>query len=256
MKKTMLLSMVISCALLAIACGHDPGSADNAPGSVMDIEGNVYRTVKIGNQVWMAENLRTTKYSDGSAIPLIKDDEAWFNATEGAYCYYGNTTNPDDIKKFGALYNWYAVNAKKLAPTGWHVPTNADCLTLQDYLMNNGYNWDGSRNGKVSDKIAKSMAAKTDWVASPAPGTVGHNMTKNNKSGFSVLPGGFRGSEGKFYGFGQSSYWWNVAENDTTDLYDRSSIRFDSGGYYRGRSFKSDGFSVRLVRDSPRAASY
>src|SRR4030043_168747 len=128
-------------------------------GTVTDADGNVYQTVKIGNQVWTVENLRTTKYDDGSAIPLVTDSAAWAALTTPGFCYYNNTTNADNIKKFGALYNWHAVNTKKLAPKGWHVPTEAEWITLENYLIANGYNWDGT---KTENKIAKSMAAKTD----------------------------------------------------------------------------------------------
>ena len=121
--------------------------------TVKDADGNVYTTVKIGNQVWTVENLRTTKYNDGSAIPLVTDSAAWVNLTTPGYCYYNNTTNADSIKKYGALYNWYAVDTKKLAPAGWHVPTDAEWDTLQNYLIANGYNWDGTTDEQQDSKI-------------------------------------------------------------------------------------------------------
>ena len=127
-------------------------------GTVADADGNVYQTVRIGNQkfvaqVWTVENLRTTKYNDGTPIPHLTDSVAWINDTLGAYCYYLDTTSGNIIKKYGALYNWYAVDTKKLAPKGWHVPSDEEWNTLQDYLIANGYNFDGTTTG---NKIAKS----------------------------------------------------------------------------------------------------
>jgi uncharacterized protein (TIGR02145 family) len=106
-------------------------------GTVTDTDGNVYQTVRIGNQVWMAENLRVTKYNDGSAITLDTSGNNMDNATTPKYCYYNNTTNADSIKKYGALYNWYVVspaNPKKIAPAGWHVPTDSEWTVLEKYL--------------------------------------------------------------------------------------------------------------------------
>jgi hypothetical protein len=102
---------------------------------MIDIEGNKYQTIKIGNQEWMAENLKVTKYNDGSDIPLVTDGNEWAALATPAYCYYNNTTNTDSIKKWGALYNWYTVNTKKLAPIGWHIPTDAEWNILKSYLI-------------------------------------------------------------------------------------------------------------------------
>lgn len=163
--------------------------------TVKDIDGNAYKTVKIGNQVWMAENLRTTKYNDGSSIPEIKNSirhlgygyscPEWYIDHKGAYCFYKNTIDKDSINKFGALYNWYAVNTGKLAMKGWHVPTAAEWDTLQNYLIANGYNWDGTTTG---NKIGKSLAAKKYWDKSEENGSYGNNLAKNNRSGFSAFP--------------------------------------------------------------------
>jgi uncharacterized protein (TIGR02145 family) len=243
--------MAVYCSLWIAACRTNSGAPDNSAGSLMDIDGNVYKAVKIGNQIWMAENFRTTRYNDGTAIPLTKDDNAWNNAHEGAYCYYNNTTNPADIDKYGALYNLPAVNAKHFAPKGWHVPTCAEALILQNYLMTNSYAWGGTKTRKVGDKIAKSMAAQTDWAVSiENAANVGYDLTKNNASGLSILPAGYRGPEGKFYGFGGMSYWWDIVEKDAPDTFARSSIYYDSGGVYRGQAIANDGLSVRLIKDS------
>jgi uncharacterized protein (TIGR02145 family) len=222
---------------------------------VKDADGNVYHAVRIGNQVWTVENLRTTKYNDGTAIPLVADSADWYPAydssiTTPAYCYYNNTANADSIRRFGALYNWYAIsstNPKKIAPTGWHVPKDADWDTLQNHLIANGYNWDTTTTG---NKIAKALASKTDWLSDPNPtdGMIGKDLTKNNFSGFSALPGGYRYYFGNF--LSQSSYgsWWSATENDASDAYYRS-LDCSSESLSRTYDDKSCGFSVRLLRD-------
>ncbi len=219
-------------------------------GTVTDIEGNVYKTVKIGNQEWMAENLRTTKYNDGSPISNITSNTTWdscYYTHTGAYCYYANTTNSDSIEKFGALYNWYAVNTGKLAPAGWHVPDTTNWNTLENYLIANGYNYDGTTSG---NKIAKAMTAKTDWLSSPNEGVPGNNPSTNNSSGFSALPGGFHSSNGHFYSIGDDGSWWSATEYDASYAWFRN-LSYDYYNLYRYYNYyKSCGFSLRLVRDS------
>lgn len=212
--------------------------------TVTDIDGNVYTTVKIGNQIWTVENLRTTKYNDGTPIPLVTDNTAWAALRTQGYCYYHNTTDTEKIKKYGALYNWYVVETKKLAPKGWHVPSDYEWNVLEDYLIANGYNWDGS---KVFNKTAKSVAAKTDWVATREIGTAGYDLTKNNKSGFSAIPSGFREHSGDFILFGYISRWWSTTEYDVSHAYLRN-LHSTFVSMYRG-STKRCGYSVRLVKD-------
>jgi uncharacterized protein (TIGR02145 family) len=217
-------------------------------GTATDADGNVYQTVRIGNQVWMAENLRVTKYNDGSAIPLDTSTATWNMATTPKWCFYRNTSNADSIKKFGVLYNWYVVtraNPKKIAPTGWHVPSDAEWGTLESYLIAKGYNWDGTNTG---NKIAKSMAAKTDWLTNSTTGVVGCDLTKNNSSGFSALPGGYRYYSGVFSNQSDNGIWWSATERDATFAWDRY-LLCDSDYLGRDGNLKSRGFSVRLVKD-------
>jgi uncharacterized protein (TIGR02145 family) len=218
-------------------------------GTVTDTDGNVYQTVKIGNQVWMTENLRVTKYNDGSTIRLETSDITWGNVAMPKYCFYNNTTNSDSIKKYGPLYSWHVVsptNPKKIAPTGWHVPSEAEWDTLQNYLIAKGYNWDGTTTG---DKIGKSLAANTDWdTYMTTLGTPGYDLTKNNSAGFSALPGGYRDGNGFF---NQQSYlgnWWSVTEVDATGAWSRILV-FGLIELGRVISNKINGISVRLVRD-------
>jgi uncharacterized protein (TIGR02145 family) len=219
-------------------------------GTVTDADGNVYQTVKIGNQVWMAENLRTTKYNDGSAITNLADSAAWANVyNEGtaipAYCYYKNTTDADKIRNYGALYNWYAVNTGILAPPGWHIPDTTDWNILVYFLIANGYNWDETT---TDNKIAKSLAAKTNWLSYSTEGAVGNDLTGNNTSGFSALPGGSRRFNGSFFNFGGHGYWWCSNEQDSI-MVNFGYLDYNSIGFYWSGTNYNFGFSVRLLKD-------
>jgi uncharacterized protein (TIGR02145 family) len=223
-------------------------------GTMKDIDGNVYQTIKIGYQEWTAENLRTTKYNDGTPIPYNTGErrEASDSASRKsadtnspAYCYHNSTTDPKHIKKYGALYNWHVVNTGKLAPPGWHVPTDAEWTELEDYLITNGYNWDGTTWG---NKIAKSLASKTDWDSSSHEGAIGNDPGKNNASGFSALPGGHSypwGCDGDPIGSWGS--WWSASEIDADFAWSRDLWVSDS--LRSNRDDKDEGHSVRLLRD-------
>jgi uncharacterized protein (TIGR02145 family) len=213
-----------------------------------DADGNFYTTVKLGSQVWTVENLRTTKYNDGTPIPLIADQSEWQTSEDSArpaYCWYGN--DAINKKTYGALYNWYSVNTGKLAPKGWHVPSDAEWTDLENYLVENGYNWDTAKEDR---KVAKSMAARTDWVPNNDSGAVGNDISKNNRSGFSGLPGGFRIECGDFFDIGYHGYWWSATEYDESHVW-RRSLYSDKSHLIRnhGTLRKGCGFSVRLLKD-------
>ncbi|MCJ7449781.1 MAG: fibrobacter succinogenes major paralogous domain-containing protein [Bacteroidales bacterium] len=218
----------------------------NELGMVKDIEGNMYKTIKIGVQVWMAENLKTIKYNNGTAIPLVTDNTAWSNLTTPGYCWnnndqtgYGNT--------YGALYNWYTVATGNLCPTGWHVPTDAEWTIMENYLIANGYNYDGTTTG---NKIAKALASTTLWTLSATSGAVGNTdyPYKRNVTGFTALPGGYRFSDGTFYPIGIYGYWWSAMENDATYAWRR--FMYYNYSYMTRLSYpKKSGFSVRCLRD-------
>src|ERR1035437_3093980 len=156
MNKKLLSVLIVLSAVLFTGCSKkdDPLNQENNQNTstVTDKDGNVYHTVTIGTQTWMVENLKTTKYNDGTAIPNVTSVTGWRNLTTGAYCNYEN-----DIAngtKYGHLYNWYAVNTGKLAPKGWHVPTDAEWQTLGNYVKIHL----GS-----SGTVAKALAATTGW---------------------------------------------------------------------------------------------
>jgi uncharacterized protein (TIGR02145 family) len=192
-----------------------------------DNDGNLYKTVRIGNQLWMAENLKTTKYNDGTSISLVTENSEWFSLTTPGYCWYNNdVTNKAD---HGALYNWYTVNTGKLAPAGWHVPTDAEWTTLGNYLGG-----DPVAGGKLKE------AGLAHWH-SP-------NTGATNETGFSALPGGYRHDAGTFDSQSNYGYWWSATAYDASQTWFRS-LYYDVGNLSRYISLKRCGSSVRLLRD-------
>ena len=214
---------------------------------IKDIDGNVYTEIKIGKQVWMVENLRTTKFNDGSSIINITSEEQWNDASRPGYCWYDNDI--DNKNTYGALYNWYAVESGILCPKGWHVPSDAEWTQLEEYLIANAYNYDGTTEG---NKIAISLASANGWQSSSNIGAIGNDNTAydayRNKSGFTALPGGYRDPDGTFDYIGISGSWWSSTELNTYNAWDRYlSYRFSD--VYRGSNSKECGFSVSCLRD-------
>jgi uncharacterized protein (TIGR02145 family) len=188
-----------------------------------DADGNDYPVVQIGNQIWMAENLRTTKYRNGDPLPNVKDDAMWDNLKTGAYCNYDN--NEYNRKEYGKLYNWHSVkDSRNIAPNGWHIPTDNEWYILTEYLGNDG--------GKLKD-------IGTELWESP-------NTGANNESGFSALPGGARSWDGKFDELGNYGLWWSSTVNDDWDARARS-IGNDTKNIERFEADKSSGLSVRCL---------
>lgn len=202
--------------------------------TITDIDGNLYHIIKIGNQLWMIENLKTTKYRDGTSIPNITDSTQWCNLTTGAYCDYDNIVS--NSTTYGRLYNWYAINnTRKLAPKGWHVATNSDWITLGFYVGK----W-GSIN-TISGAGGKLKETGTLHWLSP-------NTGATNEYGFSALPGGDRGNAGSFKGICNIGNWWTGNDGSNGYAYSWSMLYMNSDltnyldSYYYG-------FSVRCVRD-------
>lgn len=222
--------------------------------TITDADDNSYKTVTIGSQTWMAENLKTTKYNDGSAIPNVTDNIAWSNLTTPAYCWYNN--DKDSLGKiYGVLYNWYTVDTKKLCPTGWHVPTISELTTMEIYLQNNDYNYDGTldtdEDWQTNNKIGKSLASLTNWNASTEEGAVGNAdyLTYRNKSGFTAFPGGMRYDYGSFYHIGNLAGWWSSSDDDYGNAWGHH-IVFNSSSVYEYYNSKKAGFSVRCLKDT------
>lgn len=195
--------------------------------TVTDIDGNTYQTVKIGNQWWMAENLKVTHYRDGTPIPNVTDNTEWVYLSTDAYCAWEN--DDDSADTYGYIYNWYAVdNSRKIAPVGWHVPTDAEWTTLTTYLGGTGV-----AGGKMKE------TGTSHW-ASPNIAT--------NESGFSALPGGCRHDGGTFNILGVLAYFWSSSQVDSHSAWSRE-MGYDGSGVDGNDYGKRHGFSVRLIRD-------
>jgi len=223
-----------------------------------DGDNNIYPTVKIGTQTWMAVNLKTTKYNNGDPIPLVTDNAAWMAIRyDAAYCWYNNDESTYK-KYFGALYNFWAVSPGNLCPTGWHVPTYNEFYTLETYLINNGYNYDIS---VVGNGVGKSLASTAMIFLSPPPSTaslmwqstlddgcVGNTdfPLKRNATGFSALPSGFRG--GDFSVMNRFAHWWSSTEYDMVMGRYRN-LQSDWESLLGGYSYKWVGYSVRCLKD-------
>lgn len=239
MKKTILLFSTITMMILQNHAQTVPLIVFNSNltyGQVSDVDGNTYKTIVIGTQTWMAENLRVTHYNDGTAIPLVTNAPAWRNDTTSAYCNY--TTNSDTINTYGRLYNWYTVNTGKLCPVGWHVASDGEWNILEKYLDSSV---DTTIIGLVGTNIGDQLkeAGTTHWL-SPSTGT--------NSSGFTALPGGSRGLNGTFYNFGDYGYWWSSTKNYASTAWFRL-LYYDYSNVNRNHYDQQNGFSVRCLQN-------
>jgi uncharacterized protein (TIGR02145 family) len=195
---------------------------------VTDIEGNTYKTVQIGTQLWMAENLKTTKYNNGTAVPLVTGSE-WYTMTTHGYCWYKNDYKTFG-KTYGALYNYYTVEKGNLCPTGWHVPTDQDWEVLSNYL--------GGENS-AGNKLKEN--GTIHWK-SPNAGVT-------NSFGFSALPGGGRWVIGRFDLIGRKGYWWSSTAYENNSDASIRMIQFDESYFKRVPYLKGSGFSIRCIKD-------
>jgi uncharacterized protein (TIGR02145 family) len=226
---------------------------DNQVYGSTDIDGNIYKTVIIGKQEWMAENLRVTRYNDGTEIHKTTDNTDWENLTNAGipvYSYLDGQQDEASKIKYGALYNYYVANPsnpKKIAPAGWHVPDTTDWNTLRDYLIANKYNWDGTSEG---NKIAKALAAQTDWWTYSDSGTIGCDLSKNNSSGFSAFPAGERDLQMHYQviSLGESCCWWTSTAEVGTFAY-QCYLQCDIAKLGMFAYSMKGGHSVRLVKN-------
>ncbi len=227
---------IVFLCFLFIACEPDdpnypPDNFSHNFGSVTDIEGNVYRTIKIGTQTWMADNLKTTTYLDGSPIAHAEDNTQWMNNTDGAYSWYDNDQETY-AEIYGAMYNWYAVNnSAGLCPSGWEVPNESQWETLTRYL--DGRNVAG---GKM-----KEIGVAPDGLWNDT------NEGATNESGFSGIPGGYRSTGGSYYSIGDEGYWWSATSSSEQYAYVRTLRNLHTwlvGFVY----YKISGHSVRCIQ--------
>lgn len=240
MKKTLIILVIIIFVTLVctVSCKKDPTSS-NDPTTVTDFDGNVYKTVQIGEQLWMAENLKVTHYRNGDQIPNISDNNVWENMDDGAYCSYNNTDSNIDI--YGLLYNWYVVDdSRGLAPTGWHIPTDGEWKQLEMYLGMSQSEAD-STDWRGTDEGGKLKEAGTTHWSSPNEGA-------SNESGFSALPGGFRDEDGFFFLISYGGNWWSSTKFGNFLAWDRS-LHYKHSDIYLYGSDKQYGLSVRCIND-------
>lgn len=198
---------------------------------VNDIDGTKYKTVIIGTQEWMGENLNVSKYNDGTSIPNVINMDQWANVSVGAWSFHMDLSNGD---KYGKLYNWFTIGKningnKNLCPTGWHIPSDAEWILLTDYLGG-----DTIAGGKMKE------LGITSWN-SP-------NTSANNTSLFSALPGGYKDSDGWYASIGFSGFWWSSTEDSTGSCWARQ-LNCAKSNIYREKYDKKYGMSVRCLKD-------
>ncbi len=222
MKSRIKLFMIFIFTFFVFSCKKEKNIVDSRP---KDIDGNVYDTVVIGSQVWMVQNLKTTRYNDGTSIPTNLDNTEWEFATSGAYSIYDDSIQNNNT--YGKLYNWYAVNTGKLAPKGWHVPTESEWITL---TINLG-----------GETIAGGKMKSTNLWNNP-------NSGATNSSAFNALPAGGRASLGLYLDKNDRATFWT----STSDNVIQSRIRVllaSSAGLFNNYAYNYAGFSVRCIRD-------
>ena len=229
---------LIAGVLLIFSCKKE--SNNSTPNTVInsnyitvtDIEGNKYNTVVIGTQTWMKENLKVSKFNEGTNIPGVTDNRQWSNLTTGAWCNYNN--NDSLGKVYGKLYNWYVISPtmngnKNVCPIGWHIPTDVEWKILSDFLGG-----DTIAGGKMKD------ASLMNWK-SP-------NTNANNSSGFNGLPAGDRISDGKDDNLFSYAFWWSSSEIDSKYSTFRR-LNYNDSKILRDAGYKNAGLSIRCIKE-------
>ena len=283
MKKIFMLGMVltVSLAMLPTSCkkeeindnGNDNGNTENPggggsvtpnqeypstavvlPQAVADIDGNTYDAVQIGDQVWMAQNLRTTRYADGTSIPMGSTYSTTVPYRYAPGTNQSNEENMDNVAHYGYLYNWPAVmhgessseanpsGVQGICPNGWHVPSDAEWTELTNYMATQPQYW-ASGN---ADHLAKALAATWGWNSSSNTDAPGNNFSTNNVTGFSAPPAGFY--NGGYDNFGNYVYIWSSTVDSDYGAYRRSLYYFYASVDRYGDG-KSLGFSVRCLKN-------
>jgi uncharacterized protein (TIGR02145 family) len=227
--RTSIFTMSIIGALVLFAVSCKKSDPDKVPATVTDMDGNLYHTVTIGSQVWMVENLKVTRYNDGTAIPQVTDSASWENLKSPGYCWYDNhdSTNQNN---YGLLYNGYVINTgKNIAPVGWHIPSDSEWAVLTTYL--------GGEN-VAGDKLKE--AGSTHWSIM--------NTVATNESGFTALPGGYRSASfALFAGIGTVGYWWSSTPYGYGFIY--RYMYDDESQVMSNNTNKEFGYSIRCIRD-------
>ena len=225
-------NFVVIPGLSAANAGTNTTPTSGYGPNITDVDGNSYKTVYIGTQQWMGENLKTAKYSDGTGIPYVSDNTEWSNLWSPAWANYNNDAAND--AKYGKLYNSFTISSttngnKNVCPTGWHVPTDEEWTVLTDYL--GGATIVG---GKLKE-VGTSSWNSTDTEAT-------------NTSLFTGLPGGLRNSDGSYSLFGNTGYFWSSTDFNRDNTYFRN-LYYTNSNVFRYLLFKKNGMSIRCLKD-------
>jgi len=229
-RRLILIRLFIISVLFITLATSCKKSEENYPAIIKDGDGNTYTSVTIGTQVWLVENLKTTKLNDGTQIPLVTDAAEWENLNTMGFCWYDN--NEATYKSdYGALYNWYAANNDKLCPKGWHVPSDEEWSTL--------INHEGGEN------LAGGNLKEDGFSHWKSPNTGATSI-----SGFAALPGSYRSAFGTFVniGLGEMGYYWSTTEFPADWAYSTIFYHEDIK-VLRSANYKENGFSVRCIKD-------
>lgn len=233
--KKILLGIIVVGLFTLVGCKKDEGNSSSGiqnGSGVTDIDGNIYTSVIIGDQEWMVENLRTTKYSDGTLISNDTVIDTLSYLPSGACFNYEHDSKYEST--YGKLYDWYAVETGKLAPKGWHVPTDAEWKVLTDYLAANGH------TGTEGTALKSKSGWNDNWNGTSGNGT--------DDYGWNGLPGGYLDYEGNFSGIGQDGLWWSSSQYYTSSAWYRYLGNYDAN-VNRSSFNKNYGCSVRCLRD-------
>lgn len=221
-------NLVKTLALVFVLGGSLTLSAQKAGETVKDVDGNEYKTVVIGSQTWFAENLKTTKYASGKAIPNVTDKTKWVDCKSAAYCWYDNNSSNKD--EYGALYNWYVINTANICPNGWHVATDQDWTTLVNKI------------GGEEKAAAKLRETGTKHWKEEVEGA-------SNEYGFNMLAGGFRDAYGNFTWQTIDAGYWTATGKTPSYAWNRTAFYYDQH-INRHEIQKCFGYSVRCVKNN------
>ncbi len=244
--------------IITSACKKENKVAPSETSTVTDIDGNIYKTIKIGNQWWMAENLKVTRYNDSTTINKMVlnispssniPDTTWANSKKGAYCIY-NDENAN-AKIYGLLYNWYAVsNSKNIAPVGWHIPSDDEWKTLEKQLGMNASDAEKTswRGTTEAQKLKQLKLDESSGQPAWAKDQFG-DLYENNQSGFSALAGGCCMFNGIWsdYGLTYTGFWWSSTTNGNQVWY--RYLDYKNTNIFRYYGAKTYGFSIRCVKN-------
>jgi uncharacterized protein (TIGR02145 family) len=227
----------------------------NSYQTITDIEGNLYNVITLGTQTWMRENLKTTRYRNGDLIGTTNPANLNISgeATPKYQWAYGGDEN--NAATYGRMYTWYAItDSRGVCPSGFHIPSDEEWTTLEIYLQNNGFNYDGTidtdNDRTTNNKISKSVASKSGWSASSIPGSIGNTdfPSYKNKSNFTALPGGQRIYSGSFFGIGNNTIWWSSTTSNGSYAWNRG-IFYNSAVIDRSSYANCLGYYIRCIKD-------